>query len=221
MKAVGARRRGEISAILALCLATIGSSCGGDGGDAAGPTTTINQNAKAQAEAIVVKLSDLPAGYRVYTSSKTGEEGVGEGPDVSDECAGTESIKDKVIGDADDAEYETDLTYLSSDAAIFASPEDAEAAMAQLREVVADPTFEDCLEEVMEKSIVEGTEVGEVTVSDLEVSCRRAPTSSSLGACRFRSKSWTPPPGRSSSRPGWTSHFYGAGMQPPASSRSG
>jgi hypothetical protein len=169
MKAVGARRRWEPTVIVvALCLAAAGSSCGGDGGQAL-PAETVDPAAKARADSIVVKLSDLPAGYRVYTSSNSGGEAESGGPDLSTECTDTDPTKDAVIGDADDVEYETELAYLTSDAAIFASADEAEGAFEQLRQVIDDPSFEDCLLELMGKSIEEGAEVKGVTVEDLDV----------------------------------------------------
>jgi hypothetical protein len=118
-------------------LFVVATACGGGGGTSKGPRKDIRPQDQARADSIILKLDDLPHGWR---AEKSNEEQSGPNcfePDLSDLTeTGTAESPNFFSGST---------TFVSSGAGMYASKSDAQAAY----ERVAGQELADCIAEYL------------------------------------------------------------------------
>jgi hypothetical protein len=159
----------KVRRLLAIALACAAvSACGGDGESNEGSSDfqrAIEPEAQAQAESMLLQLTDFPDGWRAEEPAEEDEEGDGAFRD----CLGVDFSTFTIIGDARSDDFSTGETATaSSEAEVFASEQMAAEAVAQFAEALDSEQADTCMTDVLGESEDEdfeitGAEVGELS----------------------------------------------------------
>jgi hypothetical protein len=153
-----------VAAVVGVVLAA-GAACGGNGGgDDTAAGRAIEPEAQDRAEAIVLKLSDFPNGWRASAPEDE------EGGEEFRKCIGVDYSRLTMIGEAESQDFAMgESTEASSEVSIFKSDQQAEGGIREFSEGMRSETVEDCVRDLVEQAFrgERSLEVGEIDVGEL------------------------------------------------------
>jgi hypothetical protein len=154
--------------VTAALVGAVGCGGGGDDPETSAAKDDIEPQAQQKAESLVLQLPDFPAGWRAAQSEDNGEDG-GE----FRQCAGLDFSRFTTTGEAESQDFSKGQSaQAASQASVFASPEEAQAAIAEFVSRIADPHTEECFKDAMEKELQgedsgQDVKVGSVDIGEL------------------------------------------------------
>jgi hypothetical protein len=153
--------------VLALSCAAV-SACGGDGESNEGSSDfqrAIEPEAQAQAESMLLQLTDFPDGWRAEEPEEEDE----EGDEAFRDCLGVDYSTFTVIGDGQSDDFAMgETTSASSDAEVFESEQMAAEAVARFTQALDGEEADTCMADLLggledENVEITGAEVGELS----------------------------------------------------------
>ena len=155
-----------LSSVLFACAACGGS--GGDEGETRAAKRVNDPAAKARAEAVVLKLSDFPPGWRASARNPDDE----SGGDEFRKCVGVDFSRFTVAGEAKSPDFAMgESTEVSSEAQVLETEAQATEGVQEFADGMASDAVEGCLKQLIEDEVKGAQEfdVGEVEVGELSL----------------------------------------------------
>jgi hypothetical protein len=152
-----------VAVALAVVVLAVGTACGGGGNSKSGEANrTITPEAQKHAEAINLKLTDFPNGWRASTPTTNEAEKA-----KTLKCFGLDYSKLTLIGAASSRDFaKGNNATASSDAKITKTEEQAKDGLQRVAEALAGPAARDCFRK--EIGSTPGYKVGEIDVGELK-----------------------------------------------------
>jgi hypothetical protein len=144
----------------ALCLLTLAlAGCGGGGDDESSSTVAtraIEAGDQHRAAAVVLKLSDMPDGWRGAPAEKS-----------ENKCASLDSSALTITGEKDSDDFEKQSAQVSSTATVFRNESDATRGVELMVEGMKSDELEKCLKGALEKENKTEFGIGDVDAGEL------------------------------------------------------
>jgi hypothetical protein len=154
----------RLSGAIGLALLALAGCGGGDGDtDARRAQRAIEPAAQERAEAALLKLSDLPDGWRADTPDEDQT-----GQDAFYRCVDIDFSALTITGEAASKDFtKGENTEVSSGATVFASDAEAEQALEEFATGMTGEKTNECFRDVMEKRVGGRFEIGDVKFGEL------------------------------------------------------